>query len=69
VQHGDVVSRLIWVVRILRPGIDFVGLRMAVQIEDFNNPFLDCFAVERLFHGDASTMRGGRIVQLVDDGL
>jgi len=64
-QNGH-MARTVWIIGLMRPSIDNAGRGMIVQVEDLHNPFPHCLALKRLFHGDATNMRGLYAVNVTD---
>ncbi len=66
-KHGNVALRSVQVVCFVRPGIGGVSVGMAVQVEDFDDPFPDSLSVPNLFYRNTLTVRCGRTVEFVND--
>jgi hypothetical protein len=57
-EYSDRTKRLLRVSGIVQPRIDCIGLGMAGQVEDFDDPLPNRFAVENLFDRHTFMMRG-----------
>ena len=61
-QHGYVSLWLHWIVCIVCPGINPIGLRMASQPEDFDNPIPNHLALMPLRDRHTFDMRGSGVM-------
>src|SRR5438128_10623361 len=61
-------SRILWIVRIVRPRIDTVSLRV-INIKDLYLTFPNRLALKRLFHWHSLNVLGKATMQLTDHVL
>src|ERR1700677_3632384 len=60
-------NRFLWVVSFVRPCVNPMRRGMAHKIENFYNPFPNCFPFESFFYWHALNVRSFRAVQSADD--